>query len=514
MGALTLNFQNNFTGFQNVFDQGVETSVTISPAQIGFVPINQDQLVGFKLITNFLDGPGPDSTFSSGRSVDFSYTLQAKPGFDIVQAIVQIEATAQASTADTSSEDVSDFHEYPNLPSFAPDAFISDQNGNVSSHLMDHFDLPAPALLGTGFSGQPQFATTSLDGATTGFGQATLKSATFLYNVGPVGPLPLAALTYTNIDLPGTASTFVSSITTGGTIIGSYADAQGVTHGYVTGNQGGFTTIDFPNATATFGGGLNSRGELVGSYTDAGGNTHGFLLQEGNFTAIDFPGATTTDGFAINEQGQIVGLYVSADGGVHGFLLDDGQFTSIDHSPAILFPGFTLAIGINNRSQVVGTFLDFIAEVGLLQQGDSFQALFVPGQVNMMIESLNDEGDMVGTYNDINGLSDGFVGKGEQFQTVAFPNSNNTIPGGINAAGQIVGIYADAAGNFHSFLAAPHGNDNNGLSSASNESPVNLGVASAASQPAPRRVCGSAEWRQHVEQIRNSCKLPQLGNQP
>lgn len=514
VGALTLNFQNNFSGFQNVFDQGVETSVTISPAQIGFVPINQDQLVGFKLITNFVDGPGPDSTFSSGRFVDFSYTLQANPGFDIVQAIVQIEATAQASTADTSSENVSDFHEYPNLPSFAPDAFISDQNGNASSHLMDHFDLPAPALLGAGFPGQPQFATTSLEGLTTGFGQAALKSATFLYNVGPVGPLPLAALTYSNIDLPGTASTFASSITNAGKIAGSYVDTQGVTHGYVTGNQGGFATIDFPMATATFGGGLNNRGDLVGSYTDAGGNTHGFLLQDENFTTIDFPGATFTDSFAINDEGQIVGIYLSADGGVHGFLLDQGQFTSIDQNPANFTPPLTEVFGINNRGQIVGFSLDLIALVGLLEQSDSFQALFVPGQVNMIIESLNDAGDMVGTYNDINGLSDGFVGQGEQFRTVAFPDGNNTIPVWIDAAGDIVGQYADAAGNFHSFLAAPHGNGNNGLNSASNESAVNLGVASAASQPAPRRVCGSAEWRQHVEQIRNSCKPPQLGNQP
>lgn len=509
VGPLTLNFQNNFAGQLIVG----ENSVPISPAEIGFVPINQDQQVGFKLVTNFVDGPGSDSGSFSLRTTAFSYTLQANPGFDVVQEIEQIEATAQASTADTAFEDVNDFHDNPNTLTFATNAFISDQNGNVSSHLMDHFDLPAPALFGTGFPGQPQTPTTVLQGETTGFGQATLKSATFLYNVGPVGPLPLASLTYSNIDLPGTASTFASSITNAGKIAGSYADAEGVSHGYVTDNQGGFATIDFPTATATFGGGLNNRGDLVGSYTDAGGNTHGFLLQDGNFTTIDFPGATFTDASAINDEGQIVGIYLSADGGVHGFLLDQGQFTSIDQNPANFTPSFTETFGINNRGQIVGFFLDSAALVGLLQQGDSFQALFVPGQVDMIIDSLNDEGDMVGTYNDINGLSDAFVGKGGQFQTVAFPNSNNTIPGGVNAAGQIVGIYADAAGSFHSFLATPFGNGGNGLSSVNNESAVTPGGAAAASQPAPQRICGSPEWRQHVEQIRVSCRPIQLVNQ-
>ena len=507
VGSLTLNFQNNFFGQFSVAEIGVPINpVPISPAQIGFTPIIQGNQVGFKLTTNFVDGPGSDSGSFTGRTVQFSYTPQANPGFDIVGEVVQIDATAQGSTADTASESVIDFQDYPNIFSSSPNAFISDQNGNVSSHLMDHFDLPAPALFSVGFGGHPEIPTTFFQADTTGFGQTTLKSATFLYNIGPVGPLPLAALTYQNIDLPGTASTFVSSITNGGRITGSYVDAQGVNHGYVTDNQGAFTTIDFPNATATFGGGLNNRGDLVGSYTDAGGNTHGFLLQNGNFTAIDFPSATTTDGFAINDQGQVVGLYVSADGGIHGFLLDHGQFSSIDHSPPIFSPSFTFVVGINNRGQVVGAFLDFIAEVGLLQQGDSFQALFVPGQVDMVIESVNDQGDMVGNYNDINGLTNGFVGKGEQFQTVAFPNGTDTIPLGINAAGRIVGQYSDAAGNFHSFLAEPHPGENNRPDSPG----VGSTIQSQAATPSAPRICGSAEWLRHPEQMRLSCKAASL----
>src|SRR5437660_10377684 len=84
VGPLTLNFQNNFTALHNIFEQGTETTVPVNPAEIGFTPINHDNQAGFKLTTNFIDGPGPDSTFVSARFVNFSYTPQASPRFDIV----------------------------------------------------------------------------------------------------------------------------------------------------------------------------------------------------------------------------------------------------------------------------------------------------------------------------------------------------------------------------------------------------------------------------------------------
>lgn len=90
---------------------------------------------------------------------------------------------------------------------------------------------------------------------------------------------------------------------------------------------------------------------------------------------------------------------------------------------------------------------------------------------------------------------------------MAFPNSSLTIPLGINAAGKIVGQYVDAAGNAHSFLAEPRAGNNNGVDAVTNGSAVQSG--GAASQPAPVRICESAEWRQHPEQIRNlaSCQI-------
>jgi len=67
------------------------------------------------------------------------------------------------------------------------------------------------------------------------------------------------------------------------------------------------------------------------------------------FTTIDVPGATFTIAIGINARSQIVGHYRDASGTEHGFLLDKSTFTTID------VPGATStnAFGINARGQIV-----------------------------------------------------------------------------------------------------------------------------------------------------------------
>ncbi len=65
-----------------------------------------------------------------------------------------------------------------------------------------------------------------------------------------------------------------------------------------------FVKIDFPNATQTLANGINARGDIVGRYADAEGVFHGFLLRKGVFSTIDFPGASLTAAFALNARGR------------------------------------------------------------------------------------------------------------------------------------------------------------------------------------------------------------------
>ena len=101
-----------------------------------------------------------------------------------------------------------------------------------------------------------------------------------------------------------------------------------------------FTTIDVPGATGTGAARSNAVGQIVGGYADANGMGHGFLLDNGTFTTIDFPGAVGTTTFGINAAGQIVGIYGEA-GTEHGYLLDNGAFTTIDVPGATAPPPLT-----------------------------------------------------------------------------------------------------------------------------------------------------------------------------
>jgi hypothetical protein len=103
--------------------------------------------------------------------------------------------------------------------------------------------------------------------------------------------------------------------------------------------------------------GINDRSQIVGYCDDARG-VHGFLRhKDGRFGTIDFRGARDR-GPEDNNRGQIVGVYSEtspfefADG--RGFLLDRGQLTRTD------IPGAVIAVArrINDRGQVVGDYLD------------------------------------------------------------------------------------------------------------------------------------------------------------
>lgn len=507
VGDLTFSFQNTFLGVLDVTEQGTTTPFTIDPSEIGFMPVRRDGRVGFQLTTNFVDGPGPDSTFDASRLVQFSYTPQANPGFDIVEQVLVLDASAQAPSASSVFVQVLDFQTYPNTPSILTDlgSFLVEQNGVVNSGLVSHAYLEVPALLSTGFL--PGANTTQLQTITIGPAQTEARSVKFLYRTGPAALPPAAALTYENIDLPGAATTFVSGIANNGRITGAYRDSQGVLHGYLTDPRGGFTTIDFPGATSTSGNGLNDRGDVVGSYTDATGAAHGFLLRDNNFTAIDFPNATFTSAFAVDDLGQVVGVYETSDQGVHGFLLDHDQFTSIDHNPqtpGVTGPPFTEVFGINNSGEIVGVFFDPFTFRGLVQQEDIVHPLDVPGQTDTNNDFLNDQGDVVGFFSDINQVLHGFRRQGGLFTTVDFPGGSSNFPLGINAEGKIVGQYSDTAGSFHSYLAQPGSIQDGELAPALL---VNGNILPASSPSVPVRVCGSAEWRQHVEQIKLPCAM-------
>jgi hypothetical protein len=170
----------------------------------------------------------------------------------------------------------------------------------------------------------------------------------------------------------GGAGTATGGINDRGQILGDYEGQDRVVRHFVRDREGRYTQIedpaDGPDGTA-FDEYLdiNNRGEIVGFYNDEQGvTTTGFLrTTRGRFVDINVPGSQLTGPLKMNDRRQVVGIYVDADaepnpvgtappGAVHGFLWDEGDFETIDVSGAVA----TLVTGINNRGDVVGSYID------------------------------------------------------------------------------------------------------------------------------------------------------------
>jgi YVTN family beta-propeller protein len=211
---------------------------------------------------------------------------------------------------------------------------------------------------------------------------------------------------FTNIDFPGAQATAIWGINDNGDVVGRYSDGTR-DHGFLL-SKGKYTVIDPPTTTETYALGINNVGQIVGFYFDPSGNEHGFLLSAGVYNAIDFPGSIATEALKVNNVGTMVGIYDNADGSEHGFLLQNGTFSSIDDPGAT----FTDAYGINNGGQIVGGFGDPSSslELGFEDQNGSFSTInFAAATGGLLVEDINDAGQLVGIYVDSAGTGHGFV---------------------------------------------------------------------------------------------------------
>lgn len=210
---------------------------------------------------------------------------------------------------------------------------------------------------------------------------------------------------------------------------------------------GNFSTIDYPGACCgTEALGINNSGVVVGDYND---NVviHGYTLANGNYSTLDFPGAVVTTPIGINNHGVIVGSYQGADFRFHGFVYN-GNFNAFDCAA-----GGGGVAGINDQGDIVegcsnGSFKITAAT------GQSTPISF-PGAFSTSVSSVNNSGQIVGTYLDANtDLFHGFSFFNGNYQELDVPGSVQTFMGTINNLGQIVGQYEDSAGAYHGFLAS------------------------------------------------------------
>jgi uncharacterized membrane protein len=275
---------------------------------------------------------------------------------------------------------------------------------------------------------------------------------------------PLYTFTFGVIAFPRSQISVLCGINDSGRMVGGYNNTEleiyTADHGYqLKGNT--FSTIDYPGAQQTEVEAINKSGQMVGDFLDASGNQHGFKLAGGTYTQLDYPGTTTgTVALGINASGEIVGIYENPN--QTGFLLSGGTYTSIAVPGAVL----TYAEGINKHGVIAGYYFDtsgnshgFTWDKGTITTID-----YGNGYPNTYLAGIDDSGVIVGGYGSwmtVGSISypweHGFLYSGGTFSTFDAPFGDDVItsPFGMNNNGEVVGTYVDSQGmNYGFYLKA------------------------------------------------------------
>jgi probable HAF family extracellular repeat protein len=219
--------------------------------------------------------------------------------------------------------------------------------------------------------------------------------------------------------IPHIRDTYVESINNHGAITGHCGTLDGLSQGFIRDAKGRIRTFRFPDADFTDPRGINDHEQVTGLYLTpfVPGRSgffrlHSFIWTKGHFQTIDVAAPhpddlgianplTITMAEGINNKGQVVGTYrtvnaLTNDGGAsHAFLYDNGQFTDIS------IPGVPSAeaVDINNNGQILlatPSATGPIAALYLEDDGHIFRINNPPGFLWVRIDGMNDKGQLVG----------------------------------------------------------------------------------------------------------------------
>ena len=268
---------------------------------------------------------------------------------------------------------------------------------------------------------------------------------------------------YTILDNPNaTFATIGFGINDSGQVAGQFRNATGF-HSFVYDPTAkSYTALISLSATSgPFAYGLNNNGQVTGSLTDSNG-LHGFVLNGSAYTMLDVPNTSggnikknMTYAKGISNDGQVAGIFYDplGDGNPRGFTYNGGVFTTLD-VPNAQFG--TWVNSINNNGQAVGFYQDATQMYhGFVYDPitKNYANIDMPN-ASTQVYGINDRGQVTGNYS--NGYPLGFVYdlSTKAIYTFNISNATSVAPNGINNKGQVIGWFTDAAGT-HGFIATP-----------------------------------------------------------
>jgi hypothetical protein len=215
--------------------------------------------------------------------------------------------------------------------------------------------------------------------------------------------------------------------------------------------------VPFPGSTVTNVSGINDSNTIVGYYANADTIEHGYFgTLAGSYTSFDYGGtALGTEPRSINNAGNIVGFAPDAgfNSGPEFFRAADGTVTTFKKSHVVLDG---IAQGINKRNVSVGDYItdpETMAQTGYEGRNGRYRAdLTLPVDTTRVDgRAITSTGAVAGWYVGTDHVQHGFIQRGEGFQTIDADDSGTTDLEGLNDAGIATGAVLDDSENFHAF---------------------------------------------------------------
>jgi probable HAF family extracellular repeat protein len=186
-------------------------------------------------------------------------------------------------------------------------------------------------------------------------------------------------------------------------VVGSYAvGAATRAFLYVDGrltNLGTLGDDGDPNARSAAAA-INEQGQVVGA-----SNGRAFLYEAGAMRDLGTLGGAASSARGINDRSEVVGMATNAYGQPTPFLYDGAM-------RALPGPGYSGAIAIDNRHQVVGSgegVYGYVIDNGVSTSLDSLSAVRDKGWRHLEPTGINDRGWIVGTASDAQGALRAFL---------------------------------------------------------------------------------------------------------
>ena len=246
--------------------------------------------------------------------------------------------------------------------------------------------------------------------------------------------------------VPGQGLILGSDINDAGDIVGMIDDfTSGAFRrmGFV--RQGNtLTLIDPPDAEPLNGSranGINNAGKIVGRFTDPWITTHGYTYDGGVLEPFDVPDSWFTDPLDINNHGVIVGrTFLNSNPGIStAFILAGGEYSFFRPDGALAPFGIELR-GVNDHNTMVGQVLDRTGFRAFAILDGVYMPFSIPGSTRTIASGINNRHQIVGTFY-VGSATYGFLMDWTGIYRIdpMVPSAVRTYVDGLNEGGVLVG---------------------------------------------------------------------------